>query len=122
MHDLTDRSEARPQVDSHFRALCPRSCARTLAAVPELSFVWDFNHTTPEHLAAFQVLIPRMSMVHVSDTPLPAVNSHLPLGQSMLDLAARCRALRSAPLARPMILEIGGLPKSGAMAAIPSRR
>lgn len=91
----------------------PHACARTLAAVAELSFVWDVNHTTPEHLAAFQALTPRMSMVHVSDTPLPAVNYHLPLGLGTIDLPARCRALRAAQFAGPMILEIGGLPKSG---------
>lgn len=71
----------------------PQSCARTLAAVPRLSFVWDFNHTMPEQITAFQALAPRMSMVHVSDTPLPAVNYHLPLGLGTIDLGAYCRAL-----------------------------
>jgi sugar phosphate isomerase/epimerase len=91
----------------------PEVCAQTLAAVPGLGFVWDFNHTIPEHIGAFQALIPRMSMLHVSDTPLPAVNYHLPLGQGTIDLVDYCRALRAGGFTGPAILEIGGLPKSG---------
>ncbi len=91
----------------------PESCARTLEAVPDLGFVWDFNHTIPDHLAAFQALIPRMSMLHVSDTLLPDVNYHLPLGQGNLDLVAYCQALKTHQFVGPAILEIGGLPKSG---------
>jgi L-ribulose-5-phosphate 3-epimerase len=56
------------------------SCAEALNAVPGLHFVWDFNHTKPDHLDRFTALIPRMSMLHISDTPLPEVNYHLPLG------------------------------------------
>ncbi len=58
-------------------------------------------------------LIPRMSMLHVADTPLPEVNHHLPLGEGSVDLADYCRALRQGGFAGPAILEIGGLPKSG---------
>ena len=71
----------------------PSACATVLAAVPGLHFVWDFNHTTPEDLPAFLALIPRMSMLHVSDTLLPEVNYHLPLGLGSVDFAAYCRAL-----------------------------
>ena len=91
----------------------PDACAGTLAAVPGLAFVWDLNHTIPEHLAGFQALIPRMSMLHVSDTPLPTVNYHLPLGMGTIDFAAYCQALRAGGFQGPAILEIGGLPKSG---------
>ncbi len=91
----------------------PESCVRTLEAVPDLGFVWDFNHTIPDHLTAFQALIPRMSMLHVSDTLLPDVNYHLPLGQGNIDLVAYCQALRTHQFVGPAILEIGGLPKSG---------
>lgn len=91
----------------------PEACAAALDAVPALSFVWDFNHTTPEDRDAFMALIPRLSMLHVADTPLPEVNHHLPLGEGSVDLADYCRALRQGGFVGPAILEIGGLPKSG---------
>lgn len=91
----------------------PTGCAMALEAVPNLGFVWDFNHTVPEHLAAFQALTPRMSMLHVSDSPLPEVNYHLPLGMGNIDVHGYCAALRAGGFSGPAILEIGGLPKSG---------
>lgn len=91
----------------------PQACAAALAAIPALGFVWDFNHTTPEDRDGFKALIPRMSMLHVADTPLPEVNHHLPLGEGSVDLADYCRALRDGGFVGPAILEIGGLPKSG---------
>ncbi|MFC1824596.1 sugar phosphate isomerase/epimerase family protein [Thermodesulfobacteriota bacterium] len=91
----------------------PESCAQALAAVPGLGFVWDFNHTIPDHIDAFQTLVPVMNMLHVSDTPLPEVNYHLPLGLGTIELVDYCRALRAGNFAGPAILEIGGLPKSG---------
>jgi sugar phosphate isomerase/epimerase len=91
----------------------PERCAATLDAVPGLGFVWDFNHTTPEQLAGYLALADRMTMLHVADTPLPAVNHHLPLGLGNIDFAAYCRALRSRGFHGPAILEIGGLPISG---------
>ena len=91
----------------------PEACARALRDVPDLSFVWDFNHTILAHVAAFQAFAPRMSHVHVSDTLLPEVNYHLPLGMGNVDLAAYCLALKDAGFDGPAILEIGGLPKSG---------
>ena len=91
----------------------PQACRQLLDAVPDLGFVWDFNHTLPEDLAGFLQLIPRMSMLHISDTPLPEVNCHLPLGLGTIDFAAYCQALVAANFHGPAILEIGGLPKSG---------
>ena len=91
----------------------PQACAAALDAIPALSFVWDFNHTTPEDRDGFKALIPRVSMLHVADTPLPEVNHHLPLGEGSVDLADYCRALRQGGFVGPAILEIGGLPKSG---------
>jgi hypothetical protein len=46
--------------------------------------------------------------VHVSDTPLPETNHHLPLGRGNVDLTP-LRTFDDVPL----ILEIGGLPHSG---------
>jgi sugar phosphate isomerase/epimerase len=91
----------------------PLSCQHALEAVPNLNFIWDFNHTIPDHIIAFRALIPRMSLLHVSDTPLPEVNHHLPLGRGSIDFVDYCRALREGGFAGPAILEIGGLPKSG---------
>jgi L-ribulose-5-phosphate 3-epimerase len=91
----------------------PVSCHAILAATPGLAFVWDLNHTTPADLPAYLDLTPRMSMLHVADTPLPEVNHHLPLGLGNIDFAAYCQALGDGGFAGPAILEIGGLPKSG---------
>jgi sugar phosphate isomerase/epimerase len=78
-----------------------------LEAVPNLGFVWDINHTLPEHTAAFLALRERFTLVHASDTPLPETNHHLPLGRGSVDFAP----LRDLDV--PVILEIGGLPISG---------
>ncbi len=91
----------------------PAQCAAALDAAPGLHFVWDLNHTTTEHLADFLALAPRMSMLHVSDTPLPQVNYHLPLGQGSIDFAIYFTELQQRGFTGPAILEIGGQPKSG---------
>jgi L-ribulose-5-phosphate 3-epimerase len=85
----------------------PEACATLLAAVPGLSFVWDLNHTEREHVARFAALRKRLSLVHVSDTPLPVTNHHLPIGLGSVDFSL----LRGIDV--PLILEIGGLPASG---------
>lgn len=54
-----------------------------------------------------------MTLLHVADTPLPAVNYHLPLGMGSVDLPAYCAALLAGEYRGPAILEIGGLPQSG---------
>ncbi len=91
----------------------PTRCADALAAVPGLGFVWDWNHTHPDDAPGFMALAPAVTLVHVSDTPLPAVNHHLPLGGGTVNLAPYCRALQQAHFNGVIILEIGGLPVSG---------
>jgi sugar phosphate isomerase/epimerase len=78
-----------------------------LAAVPGLHLVWDVNHNVPELVQPLLALAPRFSLVHVSDTPLPETNHHLPLGRGTVDLTPL------ADLDVPLVLEIGGLPFSG---------
>jgi L-ribulose-5-phosphate 3-epimerase len=85
----------------------PETCAALLEAVPGLSFVWDVNHMEAPQTAGFAALRGRLSLVHVSDTPLPATNHHLPLGRGTIDFTL----LRGLDV--PLILEIGGLPVSG---------
>ncbi|WP_081838532.1 aminoacyl-tRNA hydrolase [Thermogemmatispora carboxidivorans] len=91
----------------------PDRCAWLLEQVPELGFVWDVNHTLPEALPAYLALTPRMILIHVSDTPLPQLNYHLPLGLGTLDLEGYCEELLVRGFAGPAILEIGGTPRSG---------
>jgi sugar phosphate isomerase/epimerase len=87
----------------------PDEVEALLEAVPALGFVWDVNHTRAEDVPRFLALRERMTVVHVSDTPLPETNHHLPLGRGNVDLSA----LRAVPGDVPLILEIGGLPISG---------
>lgn len=91
----------------------PERCHYMLDAVPGLHFVWDFNHTPLEHLEQYKSLIPRMSMLHISDTPLPETNHHLPLGQGNINFDEYFHALHVGGFSGAAILEIGGLPKSG---------
>jgi sugar phosphate isomerase/epimerase len=86
----------------------PREVEDLLEAVPGLWLVWDVNHTASEDVDRFLALRERISLVHVSDTPLPETNHHLPLGRGGVDLAP-LRAFGDVPL----VLEIGGLPHSG---------
>ena len=78
-----------------------------LEAVPGLAFVWDVNHTPAREASRYLALRDRFSLVHVSDTPLPELNHHLPLGRGTVDLSVL------ASLRVPLVLEIGGLPHSG---------
>ena len=86
----------------------PDEVEALLDAVPGLGFVWDINHTRPEHTARFLALRERFTLVHASDTPLPETNHHLPLGRGSVDFSA-LREIDDVPV----ILEIGGLPISG---------
>jgi sugar phosphate isomerase/epimerase len=85
----------------------PDDIEALLEAVPGLGFVWDVNHTGAQDVARFLALRERITLVHVSDTPLPETNHHLPLGRGTVDLAS----VRGFDV--PLILEIGGLPHSG---------
>lgn len=110
-HELAQREGLTLGVEhnapGHHLLVEPATVASVLAAVPGLALVWDVNHTRPDHLDAFLALRPRVGLVHLSDTPLPATNHHLPLGGGSVDLAV----LRG--LDAPIVLEIGGLPISG---------
>jgi L-ribulose-5-phosphate 3-epimerase len=91
----------------------PESCAKVLEAIEGLGFVWDFNHTAIEQIAGYKQLIPRMTMLHVSDSPLPVTNYHLPIGLGNIDFSDYLCALIEGGFEGAAILEIGGLPKSG---------
>ncbi|MEO5950853.1 MAG: TIM barrel protein [Chloroflexia bacterium] len=93
----------------------PARCLRALNQVPGLRFVWDFNHTHPDDLAGFRALATHLSILHISDTPLPAVNHHLPLGRGTVDLASNIRICLAANFSGPAILEIGGLAKTSGL-------
>jgi sugar phosphate isomerase/epimerase len=91
----------------HRLLIDPASVRELLDAVPGLHFVWDLNHTRAEDVASLQLLRDRLSLVHVSDTPLPETNHHLPLGRGSVDFSV----VRDLDV--PLILEVGGLPASG---------
>ncbi len=91
----------------------PESCAELLTAVAGLGFVWDFNHTAPDDLAGYAALASQVTLLHVSDTPWPDTNHHLPLGQGNLDFSQFLLPLAAAKFSGFAVLEIGGLPKSG---------
>ncbi len=67
-----------------------------LAASADIGFVWDINHTAPDDLAAFKRFLPRATLIHASDTPLPETNHHLPIGFGTIDFADRLTALLEA--------------------------
>ncbi|MGZ4339441.1 MAG: sugar phosphate isomerase/epimerase family protein [Gaiellaceae bacterium] len=85
----------------------PTEVEALLEAVPGLGLVWDVNHTGSDEVPRYLALRERLTLVHLSDTPLPETNHHLPLGRGSVDLSL----VRG--LAVPVILEIGGLPHSG---------
>lgn len=91
----------------------PEECAALLDAVPGLGFVFDLNHTDDAGRDGFLALAPRTTMLHVSDTRLPAVNDHLPVGLGNVNFGACFRRLIAGGVSGPAILEIGGLPQSG---------
>jgi sugar phosphate isomerase/epimerase len=91
----------------HRLLIDPASVHTLLDAVPGLHLVWDLNHTSAEDVAEFERLRDRLSLVHVSDTPLPETNHHLPLGRGSVDFTV------VKDITVPLILEVGGLPISG---------
>jgi sugar phosphate isomerase/epimerase len=86
----------------------PAEIESLLEAVPGLGLVWDVNHTGADDVSRFLALRERITLVHVSDTPLPETNHHLPLGRGNVDLTP-LRTFDDVPL----FLEFGGLPPSG---------
>jgi L-ribulose-5-phosphate 3-epimerase len=86
----------------------PDEVEALLGQVPGLGLVWDVNHTPAEEVPRFLALRERFTLVHLSDTPLPETNHHLPLGHGNVDWAVT-RQFDDVPV----ILEIGGLPHSG---------
>jgi sugar phosphate isomerase/epimerase len=91
----------------------PRRVAAVLEAVDGLGFVWDLNHTAPDRLPEFAALSSRMRLVHVSDTPLPHLNGHQPIGGGSLDVEAYLGAAIDGGYRGPLVLEIGGHPLAG---------
>jgi sugar phosphate isomerase/epimerase len=91
----------------HTLLVGPNSVEELLEAIPGLGLIWDINHTPTADVPRFLALRERMTLVHVSDTPLPETNHHLPLGRGNVDFSA----LDGIDV--PLVLEIGGLPHSG---------
>jgi sugar phosphate isomerase/epimerase len=91
----------------------PGACRAALDAVPGLAFVWDINHTPPDEVEGFLDLAPRMTVIHVSDSPLPTLNAHYPVGEGSIDVPALLDALAARGFRGPAILEIGGHPMHG---------
>ena len=91
----------------------PAQVQTILRRVAGLRFVWDWSHAQPPQNEAYGQMAGHASMLHISDTPLPALNHHLPLGEGMVDFDALCQALIAARFSGPAILEIGGTPASG---------
>lgn len=94
-----------------FSSLPP--CLAALEAIPDLGFVWDVNHNPPDEHAAYTALAPRLSLLHVSDTPLPELNHHQPIGQGSIDFGLVFGDLLKNGYHGPAILEIGGQPFAG---------
>jgi L-ribulose-5-phosphate 3-epimerase len=86
----------------------PDAVEDLLEAVPRLGLVWDVNHTPAQEVDRFLALRERFTLVHLSDTPLPDTNHHLPLGRGNVDYGVT-RQFDDVPV----VLEIGGLPHSG---------
>lgn len=91
----------------------PERMAAALTAVSDLGLVWDFNHPTPDQLSGYKKLARRVTMLHLSDAPLPKVNWHLPVGEGSVNFADCFQPLLLAHFSGAAILEIGGTPWSG---------
>ena len=92
-----------------------------LDATPGPGLVWDLNHTAREQRDGYLALTGRMIALRVADTPLPAVNHHLPLGFGTIDFAATFATLLARGCRGSATPEIGGLPDSAATGATPTR-
>ncbi len=91
----------------------PSECLEFLDQIPELRLVWDMNHSPSEFHLEFHSLGARTSLLHISDTPLPDLNHHLPIGEGSIDVAQHLRTMVANGFRGPAILEIGGPPGSG---------
>lgn len=92
---------------------CASSMAAALETIAGLHFVWDTNHTSDQERVTFKLLLPRASLIHIADTPLPQLNYHLPIGQGNTDFSDIFASLNAHHFNGPAILEIGGTPQSG---------
>lgn len=88
----------------------PEACRALLGLFPDLGFVFDLNHAAPGQVEGYLALAARTTLLHVSDTPLPRVNWHLPLGRGSVDFGGYLGRLRRGGFRGPAILEIGGQP------------
>ena len=93
-----------------------------LAAVPQLGFVWDVNHAPPDALDELLELTPRLTLLHVSDCPLPELNAHFPLGEGSLPLTGYLRALLERGWRARRCSRSAATRASAASAATPTRR
>jgi L-ribulose-5-phosphate 3-epimerase len=91
----------------------PQTCGALLDEAPGLHLVWDINHSPATQDEGYHALVPHLAALHVSDTPLPVINHHLPLGMGTVDVGHHLRTVATGGFRGPAILEIGGLPISG---------
>ena len=91
----------------------PQACANMLERVPGLGFVCDLNHFLADQLPDYAALAPRITMLHISDSPLPELNHHRPIGLGKIDFRTYFNAFLEHGFDGMGILEIGGQPWSG---------
>jgi L-ribulose-5-phosphate 3-epimerase len=91
----------------------PQACANMLERVPGLGFVCDLNHFPADQLPDYAALAPRITMLHISDSPLPELNHHRPIGLGSIDFQTYFKAFLEHGFDGMGILEIGGQPWSG---------
>ena len=91
----------------------PQVCANMLERVPGLGFVCDLNHFPADQLPDYAALAPRITMLHISDSPLPELNHHRPIGLGSIDFQTYFNAFLEHGFDGMGILEIGGQPWSG---------
>ena len=91
----------------------PQACANMLERVPGLGFVCDLNHFSADQLPDYAALGPRITMLHISDSPLPELNHHRPIGLGSIDFQTYFNAFLEHGFDGMGILEIGGQPWSG---------
>jgi L-ribulose-5-phosphate 3-epimerase len=91
----------------------PQACANMLKRVPGLGFVCDLNHFPADQLPDYAALAPRITMLHISDSPLPQLNHHRPIGLGKIDFQTYFKAFLEHGFDGMGILEIGGQPWAG---------